>query len=61
MSGCLDKLSCSCGCLDPALDWLKPKRNMIASIVAGTLVRLFSLPFRSRPTRACVCVCVCCV
>jgi hypothetical protein len=37
MSGCLDKLSCSCGCLDPALEWLKPKRNMIASIVAGTL------------------------
>lgn len=38
MSGCLDKLQCSCGWLDPALEWLRPKRNMIASIVAGTLV-----------------------
>ncbi|CAI8053614.1 Transmembrane protein 50B [Geodia barretti] len=37
MSGCLDKLNCRCGCLDPALEWLKPKRNMIASVVAGTL------------------------
>jgi len=38
MSGCLDRVDCSCECLEPAKEWLKPKRNMIASIISGTLV-----------------------
>ena len=38
MSGCLDRVDCSCECVEPAREWLKPKRNMFASIVSGTLV-----------------------
>lgn len=40
MSGCFDKVRCSCDCLEPAKEWLQPKRNMFASILAGTLVYL---------------------
>ena len=41
MSGCLDRVDCrcDCDCLDAVKEWLSPKRNMIASIVAGCLVR----------------------
>jgi len=42
MSGCLDRVDCSCECLEPAKEWLKPKRNMIASIISGTLVSVLS-------------------
>ena len=38
MSGCLDRVRCRCDWLDPAVEWLKPKRNMFASIISGTLV-----------------------
>lgn len=41
MSGCLDRVSCGCDCefLEPAKEWLRPKRNMFASVIAGTLVK----------------------
>ncbi len=41
MSGCLDRLSCDCDCdcLEPVKEWLRPKRNIIASVISGTLVR----------------------
>ena len=40
MSGCLDRISCDCDCdcLETLKEWLTPKRNMIASVIAGTLV-----------------------
>ena len=38
MSGCFDRVRCQCDCLEPVKEWLQPKRNMFASIVAGTLV-----------------------
>ena len=41
MSGCLDRVECGCDWLDPAREWLRPKRNMIASIAAGTLVCVY--------------------
>ena len=41
MSGCLDRVrcGCDCDCLEPVKEWLRPKRNMFASVIAGTLVR----------------------
>ena len=40
MSGCLDRLrcDCDCDCLEPVKEWVRPKRNMIASVISGTLV-----------------------
>ena len=38
MSGCLDRVRCRCDCLEPVKEWIQPKRNMFASIAAGTLV-----------------------
>ena len=38
MSGCLDRVSCSCDWLEPVKEWIQPKRNMFASILSGTLV-----------------------
>ena len=38
MSGCLDKVQCSCDWFEPVKEWFRPKRNMMASIIAGTLV-----------------------
>ncbi len=38
MSGCLDRIRCQCDCLEPIKEWMQPKRNMFASIAAGTLV-----------------------
>ena len=35
MSGCVDKMSCDCESLG---EFLKGKRNMIASVISGTLV-----------------------
>jgi hypothetical protein len=42
MSGCLDRVSCGCDCdcLEPVKEWLRPKRNVFASVIAGTLVSI---------------------
>lgn len=43
MSGCLDRVECGCDCdrLEPVKEWLRPKRNMFASVISGTLVSTF--------------------
>ena len=41
MSGCLDRVQCSCEWLEPVKEWFRPKRNLLASIVAGTLVSMY--------------------
>ena len=43
MSGCLDRVRCQCDCLEPIKEWMQPKRNMFASIAAGTLVCLLQI------------------
>ena len=42
MSGCLDKISCSCECCEceQVKEWLAPKRNAFASTISGALVKL---------------------
>ncbi|XP_003388444.1 PREDICTED: transmembrane protein 50B-like [Amphimedon queenslandica] len=39
MSGCIDKISCSCECCDTERlkEWLAPKRNAFASTISGGL------------------------
>lgn len=48
MSGCLDKVDCRCDCdsLERVREWLRPKRNMFASIIAGILVRKVTILHR---------------
>ena len=42
MSGCLDRVDCDCDCecREKAADFCKKSRNVIASIIAGTLVSI---------------------
>lgn len=47
MSGCLDRVRFQCDCLEPIKEWMQPKRNMFASIAAGTLVCLLQIWYKS--------------
>lgn len=59
MSGCLDSVNCNCDCdsLEPVKEWLKPKRNMFASVIAGTLVRTHFLWLHAHFTACIILVC----